>query len=473
MKSALFTSRNPLPCFSWIQVTVHVKSLNDISGVVKLSPMTLELKLTDLQEILLQEVVERYEEGCDLDVEEYQASIRGSKGATELAEIYRELQNLPTRKRFDYREPSDLKGILMERPTCSPSLEVRLSPRQLYDKVLGAWLGRIAGCMLGKPVEGWRREWIRDALEKAGEYPLKGPYFPSTVFHGLSEKQLAYVSGLTREGIKRAERDDDLDYTILNLMVYEAKGSSFTSEDVAEAWLNLLPYHQTYTAERAAYRNLVIGLKPPETAVFLNPYREWIGAQIRADLWGYVSPGNPSRAAELAYRDARLSHTKNGIYGEMYFAAAVALAYAAEEPEALVRGALNVIPAQSRLAEAVNYTLNLWRSGICWEEAIDKVLEKYGSYHSVHTINNAAVVVAALLWGEGDFTQTITYAVTAGLDTDCNGATAGSIIGLMKGASRLPEEWVKPLNNTLISGLSGVGTVSITELAERTARVAQ
>ncbi len=434
--------------------------------------MALELRLEELRELLLQEVIERYEEGVDLDVGEWQASIRRAKDASELAGIYRRLQSLPIRRGFAYREPSDLEGIMAERPTYPPSLEVELSPSQLYDKVLGAWLGRVAGCMLGKPVEGWRREWIRDALRRAGEYPLRGPYFPSAAFRGLSGEQLAYVSSLTREGIKRGERDDDLDYTVLNLIVYEAKGPSFTSEDVAEAWLRFLPYYQTYTAERAAYRNLVIGLKPPETAVFLNPYREWIGAQIRADLWGYVSPGNPARAAEFAYRDARVSHTKNGVYGEMYFAAAVALAYAVEEPEALVRGALSVIPARSRLAEAVSYTLNLWRSGLRWEEAIDKILEKYGSYHPVHTINNAAIVVAALLWGEGDFAQTIAYAVMAGLDTDCNGATAGSIVGLMRGASRLPEEWVKPLNNTLVSGLSGVGSVPITELAKRTAHVA-
>ncbi len=32
---------------------------------------------------------------------------------------------------------------------------------------------------------------------------------------------------------------------------------------------------------------------PPETALIRNPYREWIGAQIRADLWGWVSPAQP------------------------------------------------------------------------------------------------------------------------------------------------------------------------------------
>lgn len=85
--------------------------------------------------------------------------------------------------------------------------------------------------------------------------------------------------------INRMVRDDDIDYTIINLHILEKYGLKFTTMDVGEAWLSLLPYLQVYTAERVAYRNLVNGLKPPETATYMNPYREWIGTQIRADMW--------------------------------------------------------------------------------------------------------------------------------------------------------------------------------------------
>ena len=86
-------------------------------------------------------------------------------------------------------------------------------------------------------------------------------------------------------------RDDDTDYTILGMHILEEHGFEFGPMDVAEEWLLHLPFFQVYTAERAAYRNLIHGLSPPETASYRNPYREWIGAQIRADMWGYVCSG--------------------------------------------------------------------------------------------------------------------------------------------------------------------------------------
>jgi len=123
--------------------------------------------------------------------------------------------------------------------------------------------------------------------------------------------------GVFRAEIQGMPRDDDIDYTILGLHILESFGTEVTSEQIADEWLSHLQYASVYTAEREAYRNLANHLPIPETAVYLNPYREWIGAQIRADPWGYVMAGRPVAAADLAFKDARISHVKNGIYGEM------------------------------------------------------------------------------------------------------------------------------------------------------------
>jgi len=278
----------------------------------------------------------------------------------------------------------------------------------------------------------------------------------------------SYVEAL-KENIVCMPEDDDLNYSMLNLHVAEQFGPGFTPEDVLQTWLTTLPVLQVFTAERVAYLNALRLLEPPETARFRNPYREWIGAQIRADLWGWIAPGNPRLAAELAYRDAIISHTKNGIYGEMFVAAMIAASFTLTEIRDIIQVGLSFIPAKSRLSEAIRFTLSLYDAGgHSFESAMDKISERYGRYHWVHTINNAALVTAALLFGKGDFERSICYAVMGGWDTDCNGATVGSIVGVLLGAAALPQKWIAPLNNRIRTSLQGFDNSSFDQLARRT-----
>lgn len=450
----------------------------------------------ELEELLRYELIQLEEEGYE--VEEYKHGLEAIKGSSPklLMAFYEELRRAPLRRRkgFAYSEPSELSEIKKERPKPLETLEVRFSRDVLLDKIRGAWYGRCIGNMIGKPVEGFSRSMIERYLRSVGEYPLKG-YFPeprelpedlvreiADLFRkhapSAEEDPRAFLKKFVewrrdafRENIRYVARDDDIDYTILNLHVLETYGYGFTTLDIAREWLEHLPYAMVYTAERAAYRNLVLGLKPPETAVYLNPYREWIGAQIRADIWGYVSPGEPGKAAELAYRDARLSHVKNGIYGEMFIAATIAASLAIDSVEEAIDIGLAQIPKNSRLYEALRSTIQWSKSDSDWTETWEKIMKHYGKYHWVHTINNAAVVVMALLHGGGDYTKSVSIAVMSGLDTDCNGATVGSIMGAVLGFKNLPRELVEPLNNRVRSAIMGYDNASITELAERTFRI--
>jgi ADP-ribosylglycohydrolase len=276
----------------------------------------------------------------------------------------------------------------------------------------------------------------------------------------------------TRGRIRFAARDDDLDYTILGLHILETHGFGFGSQDVAAEWLDHLPYGRTYTAERVAYRNLVQRLGPPETATHHNPYREWIGARIRGDIWGYVSSGNPRQAATLAFRDATVSHTANCIYGAMWVAALIAACFAAADVRGALVTSLEQVPPGSRLAEALGHVLDLHASGLDWREAREVIEARHGHYGWVHTINNAAVVAAGLLWGDGDYARTVGLVVQAGWDTDSNGATAGSVYGALHGAGALPAAWTEPLGDLVHSAIAGYGNARISDLAERTLRLA-
>src|SRR5207247_1928940 len=155
-------------------------------------------------------------------------------------------------------------------------------------------------------------------------------------------------------------------------------------------WLDYLPPGRIFTAERIAMRNLLLALLPPETATYRNPFREWIGARLRVDVYGWAAPGDPLRAARMAWEDARVSHTANGVYAAMFMAAAHAWSLVdGASPAAAADAGLGVIPQRSRLAEAIRFARDVRGE---WEGVVNALYERYGALHWVHAINNTALV---------------------------------------------------------------------------------
>ncbi len=432
-----------------------------------------------LEQHVAQEIIEAGERGCNpakvQEIVEHFEDLK-KKAAPDRWRHYESildiLANLDVDEDCPYDEPSVLEDIRKASPK-DPGLAASLiSDDELEDRMHGAWLGRCAGCMLGKPVEGRPRDYIRELLEAADAYPLDD-YFPQVAELPETCGDFNPPQTLLRGGITQLVRDDDIDYTVMNLHVLKAHGLGFTSADIAEEWLRSLPFSMLYTAERVAYTNFVNGILPPESASFRNPYREWIGAQIRADIWGYVNPGRPGQAAEFAFRDASVSHMANGIYGEMFFAAAISAAFVTGDTGDIINVGLSVVPGKSRFAEAVDDVLKWREEHDTWEKALEAAMEKLGHYHVVHTLNNAAIVLLALLYGEGDFGRTISLAVMGGEDTDCNGATVGSIMGAIVGAKDLPAKWSDCLNDRIESIVAGYTSSRISELVKQTFEIAQ
>jgi ADP-ribosylglycohydrolase len=419
-------------------------------------------------------MTQRRQEGCDVAAidEQVTAALQNSDTSATLAleAALNDLESLTPAASFQYEEPDAFKDIRSARPDGPRRLALSLTDKGIFERIHGAWLGRAAGCALGKPVEGWSKAQIDSYLQFAGALPLTD-YFP--LVHGHPEGLLPRATECTRGRVQYMARDDDMDYPVLGLHIFENHGADFTSQNVANSWLSRLPYYMTYTAERAAYRNLVNGIWPPESATRRNPYREWIGAQIRADIWGWACPGLPEKAAEYAYRDATVSHVKNGVYGEMFVAAMLAAAFTTDDVEEVISIGLSEIPARCRLAEAVKDTIQWSKELGEWEKVWERIKEKYGHYHTVHTINNAALVVMALMTGRLDYEKSIVAAVRGGWDTDCNGATVGSICGLMLGAEALPAKWVSVLHDCLFSAVRGYGQCRISDLARRTCEMAR
>ena len=373
-------------------------------------------------------------------------------------ELLDELDALP--RPLASHEPDDLEAILaaaLPAPGREPDL----------DRVRGAWLGRAAGCVLGKPVESISREGIRAIAQSTGNWPVSGWFTADGLDPAVSERypwNRASRPTSLAETIDGIPEDDDLNFTMLGVVLLERAGTSFGVDDVAKLWLDYLPPGRIFTAERVAMRNLLEGVVPPLAASRRNPFREWIGARLRVDAYGWAAGGDPRRAAELAWTDARLSHTANGVYAAMFMAAAHAASLWADSPAECADAGASVVPRESRLAEALALARGLEGE---WEERVDAIDEALGGYHWVHAINNTALVAAAL-YAFDDFSSAVCGVVQGGLDTDTNGAAVGSILGALR---PVPERWTAPLHGRFASSLPGFDGVTVDELAARTLAV--
>ncbi|HZC73137.1 MAG TPA: ADP-ribosylglycohydrolase family protein [Jatrophihabitans sp.] len=408
------------------------------------------------------EIRQQRESGHDVGPAEQRLAALAPDDRSALLDLFDQVACSPPLPGWAYHEPSALADIVATLPPAVAEV-----PERLEDRIHGGWLGRVAGCMVGKPIEmGWTPTQAREYLLGAGGYPLRD-YVPAS--DPPSRKLHWTWPTTTRDRIDGAVRDDDIDYSILGLLLYERCGAELRTRDVADAWLSALPFRQTYTAERVAYRNLVSGVPLDEVGTFRNPYREWIGAQIRADIFGWTHPGDPRAAAVASHTDARLSHVGNGIYGEMWAAALVAAAFVAPTAEQALRTSLAHIPPHSRLTAALTALVAVHDTGGTWQDAIELIEREYGHHIWVHTIPNAAIIAAGMLWGRDDFATTVGLTVQAGLDTDSNGATAGSVMGVLHGAAALPPYLIDPLRDTVRSAVFGVERTAISDLARRTA----
>jgi ADP-ribosylglycohydrolase len=369
-------------------------------------------------------------------------------------ELLDELDALPRPLAVDEPDEPELASL----PAVKPDL----------GRIRGAWLGRAAGCVLGKPVENIARDGIRAIAQGTGNWPVSGWFTAEGLDPAVSERypwNKASRPTSLAENIHGIPEDDDLNFTMLAVVLLERAGRDFDALDVAKAWLDYLPPGRIFTAERVAMRNLLEGVLPPATATRHNPFREWIGARLRVDAFGWAAGGDPAQAARMAWEDARLSHTANGVYAAMFMAAAHAASLWASSPSECAEVGLSVVPARSRLAEALRFARELDGE---WEERVDALYERYGHYHWVHAINNTALVAAALYTFD-DFSPAICGVVQGGWDTDTNGAAVGSIFGALR---PIEERWSAPLEGRFASSLPGFDGVTLDELVARTLTVA-
>lgn len=346
------------------------------------------------------------------------------------------------------------------------------------ELIENAWAGRISGCLLGKPIEYLCQQRGNEALyrylEAADALPLR-EYVPLVPV----DPPIHISEGSTLGNIDRAGPDDDINYTVLSLLMLERYGPSLTTGDVGYTWLTTLPAASLWTAEREAYRCLLrlagddfeqlTNLRFADLAeCSANPYNHWIGAQIRTDLYGWVNPGRPDRASALARADAELSHRGSAVEAAAFIAALGAAIPALNTVDEAVSAALDFVDGDSSAAAAVRLALEA--APLDGDVGLAQLRHRYEAEPAVGSPNNLALVVWALLRSEHDFSAAIGDAVAAGWDTDCNGATVGGLWGLTGG--EIPHHWTDPWAGRVIVDIAGTSELAFTDLVDRTFAIA-
>ena len=361
-------------------------------------------------------------------------------------------------------EPDDLETIRSLRPDGSRRMWTSLS-EDFRERLEGSWLGRCAGCTLGSIVEGWTVDRMEEWAQYLGdEYPLVDYWSVAEQPHNR-KYQTSLREDFTPAKMDGVPTDDDLNYTLLGLMILEEYGLDFTTDDLGEAWIKYLPL--AFTAEGIALANLRAGIPPMQAAEVDNCFLNWIGADIRSDPWGYAAPGWPQKAAEFAYRDAYVSHRRNGIYAAMFFSAAISAAFAVNDPVEALQIGLEEIPADCLLAREVRWALEVAPSIANYRDAAAAIEERYPQMGGAHAINNTVLTVWGLTVGGDDYTKVIGETVAMGKDNDCTAATAGSIWGAVYGKSAIPKHWYKNFNNKVHTFLYHQSTFAIDDVIDR------
>ena len=334
-----------------------------------------------------------------------------------------------------YEHPQDWAAVraAMDDSVVVESLE--LDENTLGDRIYQGWMGQLAGGSFGTAIEGYTSEQIAKVYGKVDAYITD----PETV-------------------------NDDVVYELVLLDAVDAEGKNVSSKRIGLEWIRQIPFG--WSAEWVALRNLNLGLMPPKSGAWHNPYHDWIGGQMRGMICGMLAPAFPMEAARLAHVDGIVSHSLNGVYGEIFAGVLTSLAFVHDDPKDLIHAAIPYLPQGSEYMTVVRDTLDVLKEKNSGEEAWPVLEKRFVRYNWIHAYPNIAADLMALWFGEGDFTTTMSLLALAGNDVDCNAGLVGNLLGVMSG---VPVQWADPIGDLLETYLPGKEKLSIRTLAMKTA----
>jgi hypothetical protein len=302
---------------------------------------------------------------------------------------------------------------------------------------------------------------------------ITGVRFEHQVASALPVTPLSHLPGY-------APVDDDYYYEMVAVRAFEKHGIGLTVQQLGEQWLE--NNAGSWGSSEQTLLSLRRGVQPPDTGHPRYNKLWWtIGPQFSSDLYGALSPGMPNLAAEMARRLGHINGYAEGTDGAVFVAGMISIAFAENDPHAVVRGAAALIHPDSPYRKCLDMVIAMADAGSGPEEIFRAVDERWGIEYPAtnNAVVNGGFVAVSVWFGEGDFRKTLQLAVHAAdfADTDCNTANSESVVAAMYGMKALPPEQVSELHDRIFGAEMGHVKLtppvdeSISELARRTAKI--
>lgn len=280
--------------------------------------------------------------------------------------------------------------------------------------------------------------------------------------------------GITTDFNKGASwSTDDTEFALMTAKLLIEHEGNFTSDDVVNMWFKYVATEDELkrggVSEVEACNNLRRGLRPPQSGMY-NAYYMSDGAAMRSGPIGIVCAGDPERAADLAYRDACVSHYREGIWGAQAVAVAVSLAMVDADMEDIMEAIFKIAPLDSWFYETLNRAMNIVK------EADGDIANAWMPLHnelfSTHRSTVAEAlpeVFGCLMLENKSFKSGLILAGNFGRDADTIGAIAGAVLGAKYGAKNIPDKWKEKTRYPSGTCLSFTKGIDIFEYAEKLA----
>jgi ADP-ribosylglycohydrolase len=346
--------------------------------------------------------------------------------------------------------------------TASAAAERTISREDLLDKVSGYWIGQLVGNYMGFPFETvYSQEPCPVFIDHYYNYQNAGTLKINTDRRGFVNILVDMFEG--------AFTDDDTDVEFVTLHAVERYGLDLNYPQIAEMWKRHIN-RNIWVANRTARTLMDKGMIPPETGKKENN-QNWfqIDPQLVNEIWSVFYPGMLSKAAQRAEWGARITNDDWGTHPTIAYGVMYSAAFFEKDVNRLVALALERIPPNSPFAEGMRDLIQWRKEHDDWRVTRDLMHKKYYRYVKngyeapvsiVSSLINGLAGVMAILYGDGDFVKTTGIAVTAGYDCDNQAATCAGLIGVLHGASAIPDRftkavgrqpWDKPFNDQYIN----------------------